>query len=179
MMDLLAPPSANVLQAGIEHHRAGRLAQAVAVYASLVDADPYHADALHLLGLAAHQLGQNEQALALLTRAVNGQTNIAPSTTAKAWSWPPWDDPPRRRPRFVRRCVSTPLAPTRGPTSRTPILSRLSSRRIRSAWTACGSRPTWTTRLTSIWRRWPCAMPPATSALTPRWNARARRCRWN
>ncbi|HWG43726.1 MAG TPA: tetratricopeptide repeat protein [Gemmataceae bacterium] len=77
MMDLLAPPSANVLQAGIEHHRAGRLAQAVAVYASLVDADPYHADALHLLGLAAHQLGQNEQALALLTRAVNGQTNIA------------------------------------------------------------------------------------------------------
>ncbi len=58
------------LAAAVELHQAGRLDDAEAVYRALVDADPDHADALHLLGLIAHQRGDAETALGLIERAV-------------------------------------------------------------------------------------------------------------
>ncbi len=64
-----ASPS-ELLQAGIGHHQAGRLVEAERVYRRILQAAPGHPDALHLLGLIAHQAGQTEAALHLISDAI-------------------------------------------------------------------------------------------------------------
>src|SRR5687768_15748981 len=59
-----------LLQHGLTYHRAGRLAEAEAVYRQILSSDPNHADALQLLGTIAHQLGQHGAAVELLSRAL-------------------------------------------------------------------------------------------------------------
>src|SRR5205085_680111 len=56
--------------AATEHHRAGRLAEAEAIYRQVLAVDPNHADALHLLGLIAQQAGRRELAVELISRAI-------------------------------------------------------------------------------------------------------------
>lgn len=51
-------------------HAAGRLAEAVPIYQRLIAADPRHADALHLLGVAHFQAGRLGEALGLIDKAV-------------------------------------------------------------------------------------------------------------
>jgi Flp pilus assembly protein TadD len=68
---------AELLQTGIEHHQEYRLPEAVAIYAQILEADPDQADALHLLGLAAHQFGRNEEALKLITCATTRRPDVA------------------------------------------------------------------------------------------------------
>jgi tetratricopeptide (TPR) repeat protein len=53
----------------LEHHRAGRLAEAVQIYQQILQTDPDHADALHLMGNAACQLGDADLSIALISRA--------------------------------------------------------------------------------------------------------------
>ncbi len=48
--------AAELLRAGLEHHQAGRLAEAETYYLRVLAADPRHADALYLLGVVAHGL---------------------------------------------------------------------------------------------------------------------------
>ena len=50
-------------------HEAGRLADAKARYERILAADPRHGPALHMTGLMAYQVGQNDLAASLLTRA--------------------------------------------------------------------------------------------------------------
>lgn len=59
----------NALQIAAEHHQAGRLAEAEAVYRQILEAQPGNPDALSLLGLVAHQRGMNESAVELIERA--------------------------------------------------------------------------------------------------------------
>ncbi len=77
MSKLANPTLAKLLQSGIEYHQENRLPEAVAVYARILEIDPEHTDALHLLGLAAHQFGRNEEALKLITCAVTRRTKVA------------------------------------------------------------------------------------------------------
>ena len=67
--------AADLLAAGLEHHRAGRLAEAEVWYRRVLVAQPNHADALHLLGVVAHQLGRHDLAVELIRQAIqqNGQ----------------------------------------------------------------------------------------------------------
>lgn len=58
------------LAAAMEHHRAGRLAQAETLYCAILDAEPDHPEALHRLGVLALQLRQPERAAELLSKAV-------------------------------------------------------------------------------------------------------------
>jgi len=59
------------LMAGIEAHKAGRYQQAEAIYRSILTKyKPEHPDALHLLGVLAHQSGRHEMALQLIDRAL-------------------------------------------------------------------------------------------------------------
>jgi predicted O-linked N-acetylglucosamine transferase (SPINDLY family) len=58
------------LQVALEHHGAGRLAEAEALYLQIVEQSPGHADALHLLGLVALQRGQVELAIDRIERAL-------------------------------------------------------------------------------------------------------------
>ncbi len=58
------------LQAGLEHHRAGRLLQAEHMYRRVLQIHPRHAGAIHLLGLIAFQVGKPELAAEYLTEAI-------------------------------------------------------------------------------------------------------------
>jgi protein O-GlcNAc transferase len=61
--------TAAALQAATAHHRAGRLAQAEAIYQEILQSEPNNADALHMLGLIAAQLGSTDTAIALFKKA--------------------------------------------------------------------------------------------------------------
>lgn len=58
------------LSLALDHHLAGRAAEAEQVYAAILDAVPDHPDTLHLFGLLRAQTGRLEEAVALLERAV-------------------------------------------------------------------------------------------------------------
>ncbi|RMD71231.1 MAG: tetratricopeptide repeat protein, partial [Gammaproteobacteria bacterium] len=49
-LELQAPPSADPIQIALQHHRAGRLAQAEAIYRQILQQNPRHPQALHPLG---------------------------------------------------------------------------------------------------------------------------------
>jgi protein O-GlcNAc transferase len=59
----------NLLQEAVVHHRAGRLAQADALYRRVLAAQPNQFDALHLSGTLALQQGRAAAAVELLARA--------------------------------------------------------------------------------------------------------------
>ena len=58
-----------VLRTAFDHHRAGRVAAAAALYERVLQQRPSHADALHLYGVLHAQTGRLEAALPLLTKA--------------------------------------------------------------------------------------------------------------
>jgi len=58
------------IDAGLAHHRAGRLEQAQAHYEHALQRVPRHADALHLLGVVAMQQSRHADALDLIARAI-------------------------------------------------------------------------------------------------------------
>ncbi len=66
---LPATPAA-ALEEGLRHHRAGDLGRAEALYREVLRVQPEHADALHLLGVVAHQVGRRELAVKLIGRAI-------------------------------------------------------------------------------------------------------------
>jgi predicted O-linked N-acetylglucosamine transferase (SPINDLY family) len=53
-----------------QHHRAGRFADAEAIYRQVLALDPHHSDALHLLGLLAAQHAKPQLAVDLVGRAI-------------------------------------------------------------------------------------------------------------
>lgn len=55
---------------GIEHHQAGRLVEAEAIYRQILQSDPTNHEALHWLGVIAHQMGEDEYALELIKQAI-------------------------------------------------------------------------------------------------------------
>jgi tetratricopeptide (TPR) repeat protein len=79
-----APPpvvSTNLLEifnGAVRLHRHGRLAEAERRYRQLLAIDPRHADALHLLGVIAHQVGRNEVAVAMIGSAIGIDGTAAP-----------------------------------------------------------------------------------------------------
>ena len=61
------------LQIGLQHHQAGRLREAEAIYRQILAANPNDVDALHFLGLIAHQTNHPDAAVRLLERALQIQ----------------------------------------------------------------------------------------------------------
>ncbi len=64
------PSVAELLAAGLQHHQAGRLAEAEAHYQRVLGIMPDHADVLHLLGGVAYQTGRHKAAIELIGRAI-------------------------------------------------------------------------------------------------------------
>lgn len=54
----------------IQHHKAGQLQQAESIYRQILQHQPDHADALHLLGTVALQVGRHEIAAELIGKAI-------------------------------------------------------------------------------------------------------------
>ncbi len=61
---------AEMLRAAKAHHQAGQLAEAEQLYRRILQADPRQAEALHLLGLIAHQVGRRDVAIDYMTAAI-------------------------------------------------------------------------------------------------------------
>ncbi len=59
------------LQQGMQHHQAGRVGEAEAVYRRVLEAVPNHPDALVLLGALAHRVGRPDMAVDLIGRALS------------------------------------------------------------------------------------------------------------
>ena len=63
-------PIADLFAAAVQHHQAGRLDQAEALYRQILARDPKHDESLHLLGVIAHQAGRSDVAVELIRRAI-------------------------------------------------------------------------------------------------------------
>ena len=64
------PSIPKAIQTALEHHQAGRLSQAEAIFQQILQAEPDHADALHFLGVIAFQSGKKEIAVELISKAI-------------------------------------------------------------------------------------------------------------
>jgi tetratricopeptide (TPR) repeat protein len=59
-----------MLEQALRHHRAGRLAEAEAIYRTVLANDARNADGLHLLGMIEHQFGHHEIAVEMIRQAI-------------------------------------------------------------------------------------------------------------
>jgi tetratricopeptide (TPR) repeat protein/SAM-dependent methyltransferase len=66
------------MQAACQHHQQGELDQAEEFYHQVLRVEPQHADALHLLGVAAHQRSRHEAAVDHISRAIAIKGRVAP-----------------------------------------------------------------------------------------------------
>lgn len=64
------PTLVEIFQAAVAQHQAGNLPQAEQLYRNVLEHEPHHVDALHMLGLLAHQLGRADVACEYIGRAV-------------------------------------------------------------------------------------------------------------
>jgi len=63
------------LAIAVQHHQAGNLQAAEQIYRQILAVEPQHADALHLLGVVALQVGKPEVAVEHITRAITLRGN--------------------------------------------------------------------------------------------------------
>jgi tetratricopeptide (TPR) repeat protein len=75
------------LELASQHHQAGRLQAAEQIYRLILQADPDHADAIHLLGVIAYQVGKHEIAVAYIERAIalDGSVAAFHNNLGNAW----------------------------------------------------------------------------------------------
>ena len=69
----------STIHIALQHHQAGRLAEAEAAYHAVLAVDPDNFDALHLLGVIAYQFAKHEQAAALISQALSRNASNAPA----------------------------------------------------------------------------------------------------
>ena len=78
-----------LLQEGLRAHQAGQLADAEATYRRVLGLNPDHADANHLLGVIAHQVGDHGAAVELIGKAIRQRPPISSPSCKRAWRfWP-------------------------------------------------------------------------------------------
>jgi tetratricopeptide (TPR) repeat protein len=65
------------LRVALQQHQAGNTSEAEQIYRQILQADPQHADAWHLLGVIAHQVGKQEVAADHIGRAIRINPNVA------------------------------------------------------------------------------------------------------
>jgi tetratricopeptide (TPR) repeat protein len=80
-------PFQHTLEQAMQYHQAGQLAQAEAMYRQVLQQQSTHADALHLLGLLAHQAGHSEAGAALIQQAINYNPKAAGYYSNLALVW--------------------------------------------------------------------------------------------
>jgi protein O-GlcNAc transferase len=69
--------TAQTLELAVKQHQAGNLREAERLYRQILQAEPRHADALHLLGVIAQQVGRNEVAIQHIRAALREKPNYA------------------------------------------------------------------------------------------------------
>ena len=69
--------ASETLATALQHHQAGRLHSAEQCYRRILAAEPNHADAWHLLGIIAYQVGRHELAVEYIGRAIGSSGTVA------------------------------------------------------------------------------------------------------
>jgi tetratricopeptide (TPR) repeat protein len=67
----------SALQNAISFHKAGRHAEAESLYEQILEANPHHAEALHLSGILAYQTGRLDKAVQFLSQAIQQDSGKA------------------------------------------------------------------------------------------------------
>ena len=90
----------------LQHHRAGRLVEAEALYRQILATETEHPDSLHMLGVIAQQSGQPHLAIELIRRAIshNGAVMYDPMPVSKCSRLTQWSP----RPGSTARCCKLP-----------------------------------------------------------------------
>ncbi len=68
--------SQQAIELAIQHHTSGRLSEAKTLYQQALKTDSMHPVALHFLGVIAHQTGDNETAIELISKAIVISPNL-------------------------------------------------------------------------------------------------------
>jgi tetratricopeptide (TPR) repeat protein len=58
------------LRVALEHHQSGRLTEAEQIYRQILEANPQHADAVHLLGMIEHANARHDAAIGMIRKAI-------------------------------------------------------------------------------------------------------------
>jgi protein O-GlcNAc transferase len=66
----------SVVDYALRHHQAGRLSEAERLYREVLQLEPRHPDALHLLGVLNMQLGRLDVSVDLITKAIAQNANV-------------------------------------------------------------------------------------------------------
>ena len=74
-----SPAVTQLLALALQHHQAGRLADAEPLYLQTLKLNPRHFDARHLLGVLRYQQGRNADALELIAAALSTNPHAAPA----------------------------------------------------------------------------------------------------
>ncbi len=77
-LEKLVDTAGETLAVAMRHHQSGRLQDAERLYRQILAEQPRHADALHLLGVIALQVGRHQVASELIQRAIAISPNAAP-----------------------------------------------------------------------------------------------------
>src|SRR4051812_38939084 len=75
------------LQLALQHHQAGRIADAESLYRRVLAAQPNHPDALHLLGALWLDAGNANDAFDLISRAIAINPSAAIYHGNLGWPW--------------------------------------------------------------------------------------------
>jgi len=76
-MNRKSPDLATIFRNAVDRHSAGDLDTAETGYRKILQSDPAHVDALHMLGMAAYQRGKYNTAIKLINRAVQYRSSCA------------------------------------------------------------------------------------------------------
>src|SRR5947208_11124661 len=71
-------PFEKAVEIALEQHRAGQFERAEALYMEILRQDPGNVDAMHLLGVLAHQGRNPEAAVQLIGRALQRRDDVPP-----------------------------------------------------------------------------------------------------
>jgi predicted O-linked N-acetylglucosamine transferase (SPINDLY family) len=73
----MAPTPQQLFEQAMQQHRAGRMAEAEALYRNILSRQPNHADACQMLGILANQTGRSDEAGQLLRQAIELNPGVA------------------------------------------------------------------------------------------------------
>lgn len=73
---MATPSTQQTFDLALQHHQAGRLREAEALYRQVLKQKPFHFNAMHLLGVIANQVGRNDLAVELIRRAIAFNPNF-------------------------------------------------------------------------------------------------------
>ena len=61
----------------VQHHSSGKLDEALEAYQHILETNPDHPEALHLLGVLHHQIGKSGDGIELIRKALSLQPDYA------------------------------------------------------------------------------------------------------